>query len=157
MSLLALLLGEHGPLRHGVESLRRAAPGLTGGELAAASLALAEAIESHAHLEDEMLFEPLAASGRMPPGPIEVMRAEHEEIERLLGELRSSEPGRSDPQRTVLRLAQTVHDHFDHEEQVLFPLATQVLSASQLAAQGATWAERRGVGLRALAGGVFPG
>jgi len=159
MSLLALLLGEHGPLRHGVESLRRAAPDLTAGELAAASLALAAAIESHAHLEDELLFEPLAASGRMPPGPIEVMRAEHEEIERLLCELRdaSAEPGRSDPQRTVLRFAQTVHDHFDHEEQVLFPLATQVLDASQLAAQGCTWAERRGVGLRALAGGAFPG
>jgi len=154
MNLLFALLGEHGPLRHQLRTLALVAPRLGDAELRAASLALTEAIESHAKIEDELLFDPLAASGALPAGPVEAMRAEHRQIETLLGQLLApaDEPGRPDPQRTVLRLVETVKHHFDHEENVLFPLATRALSLACLAELGEAWAERRGVGVRPLAG-----
>lgn len=152
MNILHALLGEHGPLRHQLDALRLAAPRLPDNELRAATLGLAQAIESHAHLEDELLFVALAASGRMPAGPVEVMRAEHEEIETLLGQILApaDTPGRPDPQRTVARLVETVRHHFDHEEQVLFRLAVKVLDAERLTGLAQTWAERRGVGIGAF-------
>lgn len=153
MNLLHALLGEHGPLRHQLDALRLAAPRLADGELRAAVLVTAEAVESHARLEDELLFDALAASGAMPPGPVEAMRAEHEAIVALLGQLLApaDTPGRPDPQRTVLRLVETVRHHFAHEEHVLFPLAAQHLGAARLEALGAEWAERRAVEIGPLA------
>ncbi|HLF57123.1 MAG TPA: hemerythrin domain-containing protein [Thermoanaerobaculia bacterium] len=149
MNLLFALLGEHGPLHRQLEVLRLTAPRYSDSELRAATFALAEAIESHAALEDELLFAPLAASGAMPPGPVEAMRAEHRQIETLLGQLLApaGEPGRPDPQRTALRLVETVRHHFAHEENVLFPLAAGTLEPARLEALGALWAERRGVDL----------
>lgn len=152
MNILPLLLGEHGPLRHLVRTLELTAPRFGDDELRAATLAVADAIESHAHLEDELLFDSLAASGRLPSGPVEAMRAEHRQIESYLGQILApaSTPGRPDPQRTVLRLAETVRHHFDHEENVLFPLAAGALDAPHLAELGASWAERRKVEARPL-------
>lgn len=152
MNLLAALLGEHGPLRHQLRTLGLVAPRMNDAELRAAALTLAEAIGSHAALEDELLFVPLAASGAMPAGPVEAMRAEHDQIESLLGQLLApaDEPGRPDPARTVSRLVTTVGHHFDHEENVLFPLAARALPPARLAELGDAWAERRGVDARPL-------
>jgi hemerythrin-like domain-containing protein len=153
MNLLFALLGEHGPLRRQLDVLRLTAPRFGDDELRAAVFALAEAIESHAALEDELLFAPLLASGAVPSGPVEAMRAEHGRIETLLGQLLApaGEPGRPDPQRTVLRLVETVRHHFAHEENVLFPIAARTLEPARLEALGAHWAELRGVELERLA------
>ena len=147
MDILSALSGEHGPLRHLLDALRLSSPQLSAGELRAATLLAAEAIESHAKLEDELLFEPLAASGRMPDGPVEAMRAEHARIESLFGQLLApaDEPGRPDPQRTVGLLVETVRHHFSHEENALFPLAAGALGPGLRADLGARWARQRGV------------
>ena len=152
MNILHALLGEHGPLRHQLSALRKAAPQLDDGQLRAAALSLAEAIETHAQLEDELLFVPLAASAAMPAGPVEAMRAEHQEIEALLGHLMAlSGPAKAaDPQRILLRLVETVRQHFSHEENVLFPLAASVLSGERLAELAVEWAKRREVVIRAF-------
>jgi hemerythrin-like domain-containing protein len=152
MNILHALLGEHGPLRHQLDALRLVAPGLDDGKLRAATRGLAEAVESHAELEDELLFDPLSADRRMPGGPVDAMRAEHREIETLLGQVLAppATPGRPDPQRTVARLIELVRHHFDHEENVLFPIAATLLEEQRLAELGATWAERRGVELRTI-------
>jgi hemerythrin-like domain-containing protein len=150
MNILYALLGEHGPLRHQLEALRLVAPRLDDDKLRAATLGLAEAIESHAELEDELLFDPLSASDLMPPGPIAAMRAEHREIEILLGQVLApaAAPGRAKPQRTVARLVELLLHHFEHEEQVLFPIAATLLDGARVDELGAIWAERRGVGVR---------
>jgi hemerythrin-like domain-containing protein len=152
MNILYALLGEHGPLRHQLEALRLVAPGLDDDKLRATTLGLAEAIESHAELEDELLFDRLAASERMPPGPIEALRAEHRQIEILLGQVLApaAAPGRPKPQHTVTRLVELLLHHFEHEEQVLFPIAATLLDGARLDELGAIWAERRGVGIRAF-------
>ncbi len=152
MNILHALLGEHGPIRHQLDALRLAAPRMSDIELRAATLGLAEAVESHAHLEDELLFEPLAKSGRMPMGPVEAMRAEHDEIERLLGQILApvDTPGRPDPQRTTARMIEIVRHHFSHEENVLFPLAAKMLDEQRLSDLAAEWAARRGVEMRSF-------
>lgn len=146
MSILLLLLGEHGALRHQLDALRLAAPRFSDDQLRAATLAFAEAIESHAAIEEQVLFEPLAAAGGMPRGPIEAMCEEHRQIERLLGQLLApaAEPGRPDPQRTLARLVETVRHHFDHEECALFPMAARTLEGQALETMAARWCERRG-------------
>jgi hypothetical protein len=50
----------------------------------------------------------------------------------------------------VARLIELVRHHFDHEENVLFPIAATLLEEQRLAELGATWAERRGVELRTI-------
>jgi hemerythrin-like domain-containing protein len=154
MNLLPLLLGEHGPLRRGLETLRRTAPALGDDALQASVRELAEAIESHAALEDELLFATLAATAGVPAGPVEAMLAEHRQIEALLGQLLApaGTPAAADRPRTVLRLVELVRNHFDHEEHVLFPIAARTLDADRLADLGREWAQRRGVALDALAG-----
>jgi hemerythrin-like domain-containing protein len=152
MNILHALLGEHGPLRHQLDALRLVAPGLDDDKLRAATLGLAEAIGSHAELEDELLFEPLSADRRMPRGPVDAMRAEHREIETLLGQILAppATPGRPDPQRTVARLVELVRHHFDHEENVLFPIAATLVDEESSAELCARWAEQRGVEMRAV-------
>ncbi|MEZ5314205.1 MAG: hemerythrin domain-containing protein [Thermoanaerobaculia bacterium] len=149
MDILAALRGEHGPLRHMLEVLRLAAPRFTPAELRVAALLTAEAIESHAGLEDELLFRALVDSGRLPPGPVETMRAEHSRIESLLGQLLAPEdtPGRPASDRTLALLVETVHHHFAHEEQVLFRMADEFLPAEILESLADRWAERRSVTL----------
>jgi hemerythrin-like domain-containing protein len=150
MNILHALLGEHGPIRHQLDVLRLQAPQLDDHLLRAAVFGLAEAIESHARIEDELLFDPLATSGRMPTGPVEAMRSEHREIESLFGQvLAPATPTESpDLQRTVARLIELVRHHFDHEEHVLFPFAAAALDETRLDELGRTWGERRSVMLR---------
>lgn len=152
MNIVAALLGEHGPLRHQLDVLRLAAPRLSGDALRSAVLSLAEAIESHAELEDELLFAALDESGQMPAGPVGGMRAEHDQIVELLGRLLASDdtPDRGDPRRVVLELAEAVRHHFAHEENVLFALANRVLAADKLDDLGRQWADRRRVVTAAL-------
>ena len=148
MNIVAALLGEHGILMHPLQALRLRAPALADSQLEAAAFALGEAIQSHAALEDELLFDPLEASGAMPPGPVAAMRHEHRTIEALLGRLLDrggSQPTPDSPQRTLLRLAETLSHHFAHEEHVLFPLAARTLDANALDELGARWSVRRSV------------
>jgi hemerythrin-like domain-containing protein len=158
MNVVDALTGEHGVLRKQVEALAAAAPAASDEALRAFATALVETLESHAELEDRLLFDDLAASGRIPPGPVEAMREEHEQIVAYLAQLTAPAgvPGGPEPRRTVLRLAEAVRQHFAHEEHALFPMACQALPAQRLEELGALWAEARGVALRAHAGVLQP-
>jgi hemerythrin-like domain-containing protein len=91
---------------------------------------LEAALEAHARLEDELLFCHLESL--LPQqGPLAVMRAEHQEIEGLLASLADSSDA-SDAYSRIQRLVVVARDHFAKEEQVLFPLAEQILEESQI-------------------------
>lgn len=123
---------EHRTLLTQIDQLRRWSEGSPGDWTGVQGLTAS--LTSHAHLEEELLFwhlEPLL--GR--DGPLEVMRQEHREIEALLaclGEARDQ----ADARATAVTLVQLAVEHFAKEENVLFPMAEQVLGADVLAELG---------------------
>lgn len=111
---------------------------------------LEAALEDHARLEDELLFSSL--DGVLPPhGPLAVMRAEHEQIEGLLASFPDLEDG-VEACNNVRRLVAVARDHFAKEEQVLFPMAEQMLPAAQLQQLGERWAAESGVTILSVPG-----
>lgn len=134
MNLIDLLLGEHGQLHALFDALetlaeREPAPGLLGRVLAHNLLA-------HSRGEEELLFPDLE-SHIGPQGPLAVMRSEHEHIDTLLEDLETWP--------RILELIEVCRRHFLKEEQVLFPLARQVLDEGRLQALGLQWAHARGL------------
>lgn len=105
---------------------------------------LGAALEPHAALENELLFDPLLADLGPAAGPASVMRAEHDAIDRGLGEARTAD----DAERArdlLLDAIQQARDHFLKEERVAFPLAERALGEERLRALGREWAMARGV------------
>ena len=104
---------------------------------------LSSVLVPHAKLENDYLFaslDPYLGS----PGPLAVMRQEHEEIERALAELsKIQDLGRL--KSRLLHVLRSVRDHFKKEELVLFPMAEQRLGADVLDELGARWADARRV------------
>lgn len=144
MKITEALLGEHGVFYAQFDHLEQAVP-------AADTLALVQnqaalltaALATHAGLENELLFSALDPHlGQM--GPLAVMRMEHDEIENTLGQVQEAQD-LAQAQRLVLHAVRVARDHFAKEEQVLFPMAHQVLDEERLAHLGTQWAQRRGV------------
>jgi len=83
------------------------------------------ALESHADIEDKILFAALENHLPANSGPLAVMRWEHDEIRSTLNRIL----GQSDAdqiRRDILHFLEIVHAHFAKEEQVLFPLVEQL-------------------------------
>ncbi len=141
LAITAALAGEHGPLYAQLAWLEQAGPESPETVRAAAAL-LAAGLASHAEIEDELLFRPLEADLGPGGGPLQPMRAEHDEVEAALTRLQ--EAGSSDEARELAAdLARAARGHFGKEEQVLFPLAEQLLDTAELRRLGAEWASRR--------------
>lgn len=112
-------------------------------EIAAIGRVVAGAVASHMELEDEVLFPALIERGQSD-GALDVLRAEHLEIELLNGAVSASttlEEGRG----VLLRLLYTLRDHFAKEERVLFPICERLLGDRELRDLGEDWARRRGL------------
>ncbi|MCM2269727.1 MAG: hemerythrin domain-containing protein [Thermoanaerobaculia bacterium] len=157
MKITDALYGEHGPLYALLTHCESSAAQWELADLMLAGRAVEAALLSHAAVEDDLLFGALAA--RMPAGgPVEVMRAEHEAIDADLAALRVAED-EGPARRAMLRVVQQAREHFAKEEQVLFPLAEELVGAAELERLGAEWAARRGVACGARspchAGGGF--
>ena len=144
MNITQALLGEHGvfyaQFKHLEQTLQMAT---NASQVQGQVTLLAAALETHARLENDLLFNALDAhlSGM---GPLTVMRAEHQDIEGTLAQVAQVQD-LSRAQGLVQRLLQIARAHFSKEEQVLFPLAEQTLDAATLQRLGAQWAEQRGV------------
>jgi hemerythrin-like domain-containing protein len=104
---------------------------------------LAAALASHAQLENELLFNALDPHFG-GSGPVAVMRAEHAQIEGTLDQIQAAdELGQA--KHLLMHTITLARQHFAKEEQVLFPMAQQVLDDQTLFELGAQWAERREV------------
>lgn len=144
MKLTDALLGEHGVFYAQFDHLAQAVPPESTLELIQSQAALlSAALATHANLEDELLFSALDPHlGHM--GPLSVMRMEHDEIENALGQVQRASD-LAEAKQWLSHAVRVARDHFAKEEQVLFPMAHQVLSEEQLTQLGAQWAQRRGV------------
>jgi len=138
------LLGEHAILYAHFDRLEEVVPTLTdaaiihllGGSLAAE-------LVTHAGLENDLLFAAMEEAGA-GYGPVVVMRHDHDEIEGLLETL----PQVGDATAAADQLLQCIErarEHFSKEEQVLFPMARQVLGEQALQSLAGEWANRRRV------------
>ncbi|HZD57759.1 MAG TPA: hemerythrin domain-containing protein [Anaerolineales bacterium] len=147
MKITEALLGEHGVLYAQFDHLEQAVPRADSlAWLKAQGALLKAAVETHAQIEEELLFktlEPHLGGG----GPLAVMRMEHSEIEGGLSTLPDAEDVET-AGHLLLRVVQVARQHFAKEEQVLFPMAEQVLGPERLADLGEQWAEWRKVSVR---------
>lgn len=144
MKITDAFLGEHGVLYAHFDHVQQAAPAAAGLALIQGQATLLTAtLGSHAHLEDELLFSALDPY-LGPMGPLAVMRMEHDQIEGLLAAAQQAQ-GPDQALRLLLQAVQVARSHFAKEEQVLYPIALQVLGESRLLELGSQWAARRGV------------
>jgi len=91
MKITDALMGEHGLFRNllqSVERLRAESHDLI--ELRTAAAVLDNALATHSDIE-ETIFFPALESHIGDAGPLAVMRAEHEELDRYVSEMRDSE------------------------------------------------------------------
>jgi iron-sulfur cluster repair protein YtfE (RIC family) len=145
MKVTDALLGEHGVFYAQFDYMEKSIPHAQDLALVKSQGAmLAAALAPHAHLEDELLFVALEAHLDPQSGPLAVMRMEHNEIEGSLERLQTLQD-LAEAKNLLLHAIQTARAHFAKEEQVLFPLAGQMLEASKLVQLGAKWAEQRKV------------
>lgn len=144
LRLTDALLGEHAVLYTLFDQIEAVA--VTDANLAwiqQATVVLGAVVQSHAKLEEELLFpalEPHLGS----EGPLAVMRAEHEEFKRTLRQI-ADMSDIEDGTDCLARALALVRDHFQKEEEVLFSLARQMLDDETQLRLGAAWAEARGV------------
>lgn len=144
MKITEALSGEHGVFYAQFDHLEQAVLAAPALEQVQSQVALlAAALATHASLEDELLFSTLDPY-LGPMGPLAVMRTEHDEIERVLNQVQEVQDVRQ-AQQLILHAVQVARGHFAREEQILFPMARQVLDENTLAQLGAQWAGRRGV------------
>jgi hemerythrin-like domain-containing protein len=141
------LLGEHSAfymLFNQVEEIATIEGAMA--QIRGATTVLAAMVESHATIEEELLFTALEPHLGREAGPIAQMYAEHEELERLLGQI---EEAQDVAQATALvaEALSAARSHFRKEEQVLFPMAQNLLGDEALTRLGKAWAEARGVAI----------
>jgi hemerythrin-like domain-containing protein len=135
------LLGEHAVFYAQFGYLEQFAPTASDPLLKSWGAMLADALAGHARLEEELLFTTLEPHiGSM--GPLAVMRMEHDEIERSLEHLPATQDV-DQARELLLHIVAVAREHFAKEERVLYPIATQTLSAEILTDLGSQWATRR--------------
>lgn len=160
MKITDALKGEHGVFYAQFQFIENALDKANLGTLQSLGAILAAALVPHALIENELLF-PLIEEKIGDGGPTRVMRMEHEAIEGKLADLEELKGSHEEIEGALARLPQTDsaaqarrmlkdvlfagREHFMKEENVLFPMAEQLLQAHTLEKLGTEWAERRGV------------
>lgn len=145
MKLTDALLGEHGAfyaLFDEIEDIAATEDAMA--QWRGATTVLAAMVTSHEALEERLLFAALRPHLGNDSGPLAVLHAEHEEMERILAYMQQ-EP---DVDRAILWISEALaaaRRHFEKEEQILFPLAQRLLGDEALIRMGREWADARRV------------
>ncbi len=145
MKITHALLGEHAVFSALFAHLDAEIPQADcAGRVRALGAMLQSALASHAQLENQLLFSAFEGVMDTQMGPVAVMRMEHDQIEGGLQALTDLDKVEI-AQRTLLQVIVTARAHFAKEEQILFPMAGQMLGDEALEALGERWAAARGV------------
>jgi hemerythrin-like domain-containing protein len=137
-SAMAYLQADHRRLDALMDKARAAALDGRAPEAAAAFLEFREGLMRHIKIEEGLLFPEFEAATGMPAqgGPTGVMRLEHEEIIRLLGEIRDlfdspvADLQAFDSMRGAL--VALLREHNDKEERVLYPMTDRMVAPARL-------------------------
>lgn len=142
MSIVSDLLGEHGVLCALLDRLEELAPHANLPELRALRDLAAECIQTHAQVEDDLLFGPLERTSSRAEAAVRGMRTMHQDIDHLLEELVPMEH-EARVREQLLNLATLTSMHFLAEEEAIFPLAEEALPGEVLEELGRQYLERR--------------
>jgi hemerythrin superfamily protein len=114
---------------------------------------ICDALEIHATLEEEFFYPVLR---RLDPAEpiIQKSEPEHDEMRRLIGELRATDPGDRRHDALLHDLMRDVMHHVADEETVLLPNAEKMLSKDRLEELGAHMTSRRVALLKPKAGKI---
>lgn len=103
---------------------------------------ICNALEIHATLEEEIFYP--AMTGLEADGVVlEKSEPEHDEMRRIIGLLRQTDPALPRHAELVTELMRDVMHHVADEETVLLPLAERCLDTQQLCELGAAMTRRR--------------
>lgn len=144
MKITDALLGEHAVFYAQFTECERSVADVDLVSLKREAAVIASALESHARLENELLFVELAQRSGVPM--FQVMEQEHGVIENMLAQIQDAR----DAERArvlVLDVIEAARLHFMKEERMAFPTAEQLLGQTELMRLGERWAEARGVWL----------
>ncbi len=163
MKITDALKGEHGVFYAQFELLEEVVAPATLPVLKAQGAILAAGLTPHAQMENDLLFPALEAH-LGTDGPTAAFRAEHAEIESAFERLRQlrelnrdhnqidaalarlpETPSLAEARDLIDEIVHAAREHFAKEEQMLFPMAEQLLGERTLEELGAEWARRRSV------------
>ena len=142
MKLIDALLGEHGAFHSLLDSIEQMAS--TSGDIAqidTATAVLATEVNTHAALEEELLFPALESHPKTKKLLAEMV-AEHEEIQSGLERIENARDI-SEAVEEIQKTMATARRHFHREETVLYVLAQEVLSDETQTQLGEAWAAAR--------------
>ena len=144
MKITDALLGEHGVYYNLFSQIEKIISTSNSLEEVKGSLKmLADPLISHAMIEENILF-PAIAPKLGPGGPVEIMQAEHKEIEMQFEVLLHSKS--LDEIKNILPpLIDLVKEHFMKEEEILFLMTVDHLSEKEITDLGKRWAKTREV------------
>ncbi len=143
-SLIELLLGEHGCILALIRSMEQRLASMGLAELRGCGAVLEAVLLAHAVEEDQLLFASLESAPPQLHTALEAMYGEHEQMRRLLEDLRGARQARR-ARFLLARLIELVRDHFAVEERVLFGLVRERLSEDRLRELGCRYTRRRGM------------
>lgn len=103
---------------------------------------IASALEIHATLEEEIFYPAMRSIDNGEPVLLKSV-PEHNEMRRLIGELRATPPGDVRHDQLLQELMRDVIHHVADEETVLLPHAERLLSKDRLSELGAEMTRRR--------------
>ncbi len=144
MRITDAFLGEHGVFYAQFDLMEKAlSEHKSLDQIKSMTALLSAGLVSHAHLEDELLFDALdnTPAGR---GPVPVMRHEHEVIDRALAGVQQME-NPEQVHKLIKSTLELARQHFAKEEKILFPMACQFIQEESLVQSGALWGKRRSV------------
>ena len=101
---------------------------------------ICRSLEVHAQLEEE-IFYPAVRS--LDPAIVQKNLPEHEEMRRLISELRLMQPTAVEYDNTLMRLMRAVIHHVAEEETTLLPKAEKLLGESRLCELGSQMSKRK--------------
>lgn len=99
------------------------------GELRAVTLAIAETVEKHRHAEEKILYPAILREFGEGFPPIQVMEAEHKEIDRFIRGVASGDGSIADLVRGFIDV---LRQHIGKEINVLFPMAERKIAGADL-------------------------
>ena len=140
---LALLVGEHVPLREKINGLLLVTQQMNNDEnMAEKSVELKNKVvvfkgelDPHSEREEEILFPMLGAYIGTESGPVAMMEYEHAQAKALIGSFLENVEGKvlsneaiKANSQLIVNAANLLKDHFSKEEFVLYPMAERMLS-----------------------------